>query len=134
MQRPSGVTLTAALMAVLTIVSVVAVFTMPLPPLPTSSAVSTSLIGTMARGGGIFAAVISAVFIFLYWKGFSWMRWVVMIYSIFPIIGLKAALALYPLSGIASIVSALLGVFLIWYLNTAPVKAWFESPKTEATA
>lgn len=136
MQRPSGVTLTAALMAVLTLVGLVVAFIMPLPIVPTGTAVPSSLFTTFAHVGGIIGAIISAVFIFLYWQGYSWMRWVVMIYSIFPIIGLvriKTAFATYPLSGVESLVSALLAVYLLWYLNTPPVKAWFDSPKTSST-
>ncbi len=124
-------------MAVLTIMGVVSAFTMTLPDTPSSPAVSPGMIATIMHFSVMFGAVISAVFIVLYYIGYSWMRWVVMIYSLFPIVGLvrvPKALELSRLGGVNTILSGLLGIFLLWYLNTAPVKAWFDGPKGEPTA
>lgn len=115
------------------VLDLVAVFTTPIPTVP-SAVVSTSMIASMARGGAIFSAVISAVFVFLYWKGFDWMRWVVMVYSGLVILGAIIAAVtgkLTHLTGAVSVGKAILAIYLFWYLNTPPVRAWFSSPKTE---
>jgi hypothetical protein len=123
-------------MAVLTLLSTVAAYTMVLPAIPSTPGVSPGMVGTFMHFGALFGAVISAVFIVLYYIGYSWMRWVVMIYSLFPIVGLvrvPKAMQVSHLAAATSIASALLGIFLLWYLNTPDVKAWFNSPKGAAT-
>jgi len=133
MPRPVEVTFTAALMALLTILGLVASFFVTLPVVPEGTPVSAGAVAAIAHGSMIFGTVISAIFIFLYWKGYSWVRWVVMIYSLFVIVSLVRigkTFALSPISGVASIVSALLAVYLLYYLNTEPAKVWFNSPKS----
>ena len=124
-------------MALLTVVGVAIAFTMKLPDLPANTPISSSAMSSIKAGGAIFGALISAVFIFLYWKGFSWMRWVVMIYSLFLIVKLVMIKTTWEASRPAaylSIATALLAAYLLYYLNTPPVKAWFDGPKIETTA
>jgi hypothetical protein len=136
MQRPSGVTYTAAVMVLTTILGIIGALTGTLPATPTGSPASPQMIAMVVHASVFLGAIIGAIFIFLYWKGYSWVRWAVMIYCLFPLVSLisiKKTFAISPISGASVIINVVLAIFLLYYLNTEPVRAWFNSPKTEAT-
>jgi hypothetical protein len=134
MQRPSGVTFTAAVMVLTTILGTIGTLTGTLPALPSGSSASTEMMTTFVHASVFAGAIIGLIFVFLYWKGYSWMRWVVMIYCLFPLaslVSIQKTFAISPISGASVIINVLLAIFLLYYLNTEPVRAWFNGPKTE---
>jgi len=127
MQRPSGVTYTAAVMVLTTILGIIGNLTGTLPP---------QMMATFVHASAFVSAIIGGIFIFLYWKGYSWVRWAVMIYCLVPLaslITIKNIFAISPINGVSVVINVVLAIFLLYYLNTAPVRVWFNSPKTEAT-
>ncbi len=119
-------------MVLFTLLGLVGTFTMTLPPPPAGTAATPQMMSTILHVGVIVSTTIGLVFVFLYWKGFSWMRWVVMVYCLFPLVSLlklSTTMQASHINGVDCILNALLAIFLLYYLNTAPVKTWFDSPK-----
>jgi len=122
-------------MVITTILGVIGTFTGTIPIPDSTAPAAAAMAGSFVHGAVVFGAIISFVFIFLYWKGFSWMRWVVMVYCLFPIISvfsIKKTWGMSPISGASVIINVVLALFLLYYLNTPPVKAWFDGPKLDA--
>jgi len=136
MQKPSSIDLTAGIMAIFIVLGIVATFTMAIPAMPDNPMVSPSMVATATHIIGICVSVIAAVCVFFYWKGHEWARWVVMIDAVLVLLGLYNVGKTWPMSHLAGgikIGQAILAVYLLWYLNTAPVKAWFKMPKSGAS-
>jgi len=139
MQKPSSIDLTAGLMALFIVLGLVGTFTMAMPPMPSNMAanpmVTPSLMASIAHGSAILGALIAAICVFFYWKGHEWARWVVMIDAVLVLLSLimisKTMAASHFNAGI-ELAKAVLAIYLLWNLNTAPVKAWFKSPKFDA--
>jgi hypothetical protein len=130
MQRPSGVSLTAALMVLFTLIGLLGTFTAVVPA--TAAAATPFAVGGLMKVGGIVGSLIGLLFVFLYWKGYGWVRWVVMIYCVLTLVsllGIRKAMQMSHLIGVSDVLKALLALFLLYYLNTEPVKAWFNGPK-----
>jgi hypothetical protein len=141
MQKPSSINLTAGIMALFIVLGLISTFTMALPPMPPNMAanpmVTSSMIATFAHVFAILGAIIAAVCVFFYWKGHEWARWVVMIDAVLVLLGLLAIHKTFTtshLGGFLTIAKAILAVYLLWNLNTAPIRAWFRMPKTGAEA
>jgi hypothetical protein len=134
MQKPTGITISTVLMCLFLVIGLVMTFTRPLPVMP-SSAMSPSAMAGMVH---IFAAVftiIAAVCVWFYWSGQEWARWIVMADCVFTFFGLthiSKSWATSHLGAIVTICQVLLAIFLLYYLNTAPVRAWFS--RKEPTA
>jgi len=134
MQKPTGITVTTVLMILFLISGAVLTFHAPIPAMPNSD-VSSSTIAAFAHIGFAVYAVIALVCIWFYYSGKEWARWVVMIVSVLELLGLISiakTFAASHLSGANAIAKALLAIFLLYYLNTAPIRAWFS--RKEPTA
>jgi hypothetical protein len=128
MQKPTGVTVTSALMAVAILIGLALAFTVALPAMPAST-LSPALIVALVHGVAVFFSVVAAVFVWFYWKGQDWARWLVMIYSLYclySLIHLRRTWTLSHFSAEFIAAKAVLALYLLWYLNTAGVRAWFQ--------
>jgi hypothetical protein len=110
MSKPTGITVSALLM----MLSLVA-----------------GLVMSYVHGGtsGIFWAVIIvlSVVTYFYWTAHNWARMLVLIYSFLCVIPVRMVhhqWVLVRFSWIAAC-QALLAIYLLWYLNTRPIRAWF---------
>ena len=87
------------------------------------------MIGDTGAFGLVFALVVIAVsyaVLWRFWQGRNWARWLVMITSVIALSNLAfvAAGPSWPLR-IVLAAEALLGLFLLYWLNTKPVRAYF---------
>lgn len=99
----------------------------------TATPISPSAFAAMAHGMAAFFSLLALVFVLFYWLGHEWARWAVMIYSVWTLIwifGIMTAFHRSGLNGLVSIAKDVLSIFLLWHLNTAPIRAWFKGPKT----
>ena len=92
-----------------------------------------NLTGFMTTGdtgafGYFIASVIvgvSYVVLWYFWQGRNWARWLVVVASVMALINLAfVALMPWPLR-VVVITEALLGLFLLFWLNTKTVRAFF---------
>lgn len=140
MQRPIGVTITAILMVVNVVVDV------------TLSLISPTVVAPAERANGpefsvlvialhialVAFVLIQLVVVVYYWLGRSWARWFVLVGSIFYLIGLKDLPSQwqrhhsYP-PAILTVGSAVLAVYLLWYLHTRDIRDWFARATIAAT-
>ena len=129
--RPKGVGLTALALAALVLIdflrSLLHLYGGTLvPPL-----ISEQLLACFGRGGELF-------FVWHYWKGQNWSRIFVLLWSF--VIAAKGISALIDrISNLTSLMNhpltffhLLLAIWLLYWLNTRPVRAWFK--KMSATA
>jgi len=134
MQKPTGITITTALMCLFLIIGIVITFARPLP-IPANSAASPSMIATLVHVGVIVYTLIAAICIWFYWSGKEWARWVVMIDCLLVFISLRnigKAWGTSHLNAEITIGQVLLAIFLLYYLNTAPIRAWFSGKEPTA--
>ncbi len=116
MLRPIGITVTAILMCI-------SLFTETVVSLPRD--LSTSYSATIEL---IVVQIIAALFVWFYWTGHNWARWLVQIQSVIclvALLGLTKKWSTSHIGGLVLIYDALLSVFLLWYLNTQRVRGWF---------
>jgi hypothetical protein len=137
MQRPSSINLTAGLMVLFVVFGVYTIFTTPIvmpSTMPqTATPISPSAFAAMAHGTAALFSLIALVFVLFYWLGHEWARWAVMIYSVWTLLWIFAIVKTFQLShlnGAVTLAKDLVSIYLLWNLNTAPVKAWFKGPKT----
>jgi len=128
MQKPTGITITTALMCLFLIIGIVITFARPLP-IPANSAASPSMIATLVHVGVIVYTLIAAICIWFYWSGKEWARWVVMIDCLLVF---GKAWGTSHLNAEITIGQVLLAIFLLYYLNTAPIRAWFSGKEPTA--
>jgi hypothetical protein len=134
MQKPTGITVTTVLMVLFLISGAVLTFGRPMPAVP-NSPVSSSAIAAFAHIGFAVYAVIALVCIWFYYSGKEWARWVIMIVSVLELLSLISIAKTFATShavGANAIAQALLAAFLLYYLNTEPIRAWFS--REEPTA
>jgi hypothetical protein len=137
MSRPIGVTVTAILMAFNALADVATTFigphaavTNPHPhgpvSLPIVVAVHIALVGVIIFG---------CVTVWYYWRGRFWARWIALGGCAYYLTGLRLLpgqlhrASLYAAE--LSVFSAVLSAFLVWYLFTSDVRAWFARPVAE---
>lgn len=72
------------------------------------------------------AVVLGAIVLWWYWKGLSWARWIVLLESFWCLWSLKYLAHATPVEVLMVVIEALLAVFFLVYLNTKPVRAWFQ--------
>jgi hypothetical protein len=132
MPKPAGFQLTVILLWFFAIAGVVVAF-IPMAAVPAGlTAQSAAFAGRLQAPSAVIGALIAAVFIVFYSKGENWARWVIMVASVFYLIGGFVAikmLSISPPKAYLSFAEALFAIYLLYYLNTAPVKAWFERKK-----
>ena len=136
MTKPTGVQVSAALMALFIVLDIAVAFLAPRGAIVPGSRMDNPAFAFMVHGGGsLIFGLISAIFVYFYWAGKNWARWVIIVVSALCILGLLAITytwAKSPMSGMLSLAKAALAAFLLYYLNTKPVAAWFEG-KAPAT-
>ncbi|MGZ4999951.1 MAG: hypothetical protein ACXV7F_06590 [Methylomonas sp.] len=76
----------------------------------------------------IFSVIIAVTYLVLwyYWKGKNWARLLVLLTAIVAILNLFALSSSTLLSGALIIIEAIFGIFMLWWLNTQSVKAYFK--------
>jgi hypothetical protein len=88
---------------------------------PNTTAGRTEIIGLTAN------FVIFCVIVFFYRRGFNWARWAVFVISAISL--LEVTTLNRPVSMLAhglTLLDVTMAVFLFWYLNTSPVRTWFQ--------
>jgi hypothetical protein len=137
MQRPIGITITAILMVFNACADIVLTLLTPHAKTPETHFAGAALTPLVIA----IHVVIVALFLFgfatvwFYWRGRSWARWVTFACCIFYITGLRLVPQQWhrsPLGAALTIFSALLSVFLIWYLYRLNVRLWFHERSTAA--
>ena len=130
MPKPNGFPLTVTVLWVLLVASLLLNIFAPAPPPSTlASGAILAMAKTIAIVGGLIGAAIGAVIIVFYSKGENWARWVIMVVSALYIVGFLITLihwSLFPAKTVLSAVQAVFAAYLLWFLNTPPVKGWFE--------
>ena len=119
-------------MCLFIILGLVALFTSAIPAVP-NPMISPAMLVLWIHAVSIGGAIISAICVFFYWKGHEWARWLVMIDAVLILLLLFGVAKTWQLShfnGSVQIGRALLAIYLLWYLNTAPVRSWFKGPKS----
>ena len=116
MLRPTGITVTAILMCV----SLLTETAVNLPrELSTSHSATIQLFAVQ---------IIAALFVWFYWTGHNWARWLVQIQSVislFVLLGLPRKWSTSHMGAFVLIYDAILSVFMLCYLNTRRVRGWF---------
>ncbi len=139
MQRPTGITLTALLMALDIIVGLVSMFLVP--------SLATSNIRAMGHLTlsqtllivrlGLFAIIAFEAFaVWSYWQSRFWARRLVLagcVLYLYPILHLQASWNYSHFHAVMTVYGAVLAIFLLWYLNTRDVRAWFPRPLPAAS-
>ena len=87
----------------------------------------------------IFWAVIIALSVvtYFYWTAHNWARMLVLIYCLLCLIPVRVVHHQWMLVRFSWIAAcqALLAIYLLWYLNTRPIRAWFAgSPDAPGSA
>lgn len=134
MSKPAGFQLTVLVLWVFVVAGVlVAAFApVPVPATPGAPPMAAEIASKIQLPAALFGAVIASIFVFCYSKGMSWARWVIMIASLFYLVGgLVGLMSLHksPAHAVLGLVEALFAVYLLYYLNTPPVRAWFNESK-----
>ena len=74
----------------------------------------------------IICAGISFVVLWYFWRGRNWARWMVLATSVLAVVGLS----FFPSAGFVErafiVVNAVLGAWLLYWLNTREVRAYFS--------
>jgi hypothetical protein len=76
-----------------------------------------------ASVGFVFGAVLV---LFFFWDGRNWARWLILIGSVLNIFSLFTLGRASPLEGAVIVIETMLGIFLIFWLNTTTVRDYFR--------
>jgi hypothetical protein len=115
MQRPHSIIVTTWLVGILNVLGIfLAEWLLPDPGEAFAAGVVVILLGTGA--------------VFCYWKGLNWGRWIVLLESFWCLWNVKYIRNedATSLDVTMMIAAALLALFFLVYLNTKPVRTWFE--------
>ena len=72
--------------------------------------------------------LVSYVALWFYWQGRNWARWMVLLSSLLALLNLAFWTSATPAERIMIAVEAPLALFLLYWLNTSPVKKYFVNP------
>ncbi len=75
---------------------------------------------------GATIVVLCGLVLWWYWKGLNWARWIVLLESFSCVWSLKYLRGATPVEISMIVAEGILAVFFLVYLNTKPVRAWFE--------
>ena len=141
MQRPIGVTITAILMVVNIFVDVLLSLLSPTVVLPNTGHHGPTFSSWVIVLHIALVAMIVAqcVVVVYYWLGRSWARWLVVAGCLFYLVGLKDLVRQWHkhhsyLTAGLTIGSAILAVYLLWYLHTSKILGWFAGSTIAASA
>jgi hypothetical protein len=132
MKKPTGITISTLLMCLFLIIGVITTFTRTVPVPATGGPVSTAGMAGIIHGFAIVFTIFAAVCVYFYWTGKDWARWLVMIDCVLNFFSLTHLVKTWNFSHLSALVSigqVILSIFLLWYLNTTPIRAWFAGPK-----
>jgi hypothetical protein len=130
MTKPMGLTVSALFMVLSMVLGIVLSPTIPVPTNVTRSSNVDSLLGW------VFIALEFLV-IYFYWDARNWARLVTLIcsgwfllglimLSLLPIPWIHHAMWGRPLFFVRTVGDSLLAIYLLWYLNTRAIRAWFK--------
>jgi hypothetical protein len=71
--------------------------------------------------------LVSYVVLWFFWQGRNWARWLVLITSVIGLLNLPFLAEMRLVQQVVVVAEAILGAFLLYWLNTASVKAFFRS-------
>lgn len=74
-----------------------------------------------------FAAAVNYVVLWYFWEGRNWARWLVLLTSVLTVFNLSMLPRFTPLQGAVLVMETMLGLFLIYWLNTRAVRHYFTS-------
>jgi hypothetical protein len=77
---------------------------------------------------GLFVMAASFVVIGYFWLGRGWARWMVLAVSVFALMPLATWVSLSDIEKWTTVFNALLGAWLLYWLNTRHVRAYFGRP------
>jgi hypothetical protein len=89
-------------------------------------------VGTIVAVSAITIPV-SFVVIWYFWEGRNWARWLALLMSVLSIVSLTTLSSSTLIERILVIVEAGFGVWLLYWLNTMPVRAFFRATPTRST-
>jgi hypothetical protein len=133
MTRPMGLTVSALFMVLSIVLGIVLSPTSPVPANVTTSNNVDILFGW------VFIALQFLVTYF-YWNARNWARIVILICSGWLLLGfvtlsllpvppwIHQAIWGRPLFFVRTVGDSLLAIYLLWYLNTPAIRAWFKRP------
>lgn len=135
MQRPLGITVTALLMVGNLVCDVF--FALTAPYISNSAIKPTGPSGLMIAFHVVLAAfiLVEIVAIPFYWLGKAWARWAVLVGCIYYLYSLRSIVRDWHRRhdiALLGIGAAVLAVYLLWYLHTERVRAWFARPRQTA--
>src|SRR5258706_247449 len=67
--------------------------------------------------------------LWFYWKGRNWARWLVMLTSLIALSNIRLWSSYGPVPRVMIALEAVLGTFLLYWLNTRPVRTYFAKTK-----
>jgi hypothetical protein len=73
-----------------------------------------------------FVAFISFICIWFFWRGHNWARWVVLVTAVVAVLNLGFLPSSNQVQQLFLVLEALLGVWLLYWLNTAELKRFFK--------
>ncbi len=133
MTRPTGVTVSALLMILFIVAGVIMSYTSTVPAngaMPNSPSISAATIHSFVW---VFSAL-SALVVYFYWNAHIWARTLVLIDCVLclvPVHKIHQQWVLVHFSAM-TVGSALLAIYLLWYLNTRAIRIWFAGQSATA--
>ncbi len=87
-----------------------------------------STLGSRGADIALYASIgaISFLVLWFFWRGRNWARILVLITSVLGVLGLLTLLEETLLQRVVTMIDAVLSVFLLYWLNTRPVKEYFK--------
>lgn len=76
----------------------------------------------------VFSLIMAITYLVLwyYWKGKNWARMLVLITGIVAILNLFSISSVSLLAAALIVIETIFGIFMLWWLNTRNVKAYFK--------
>lgn len=82
----------------------------------------------------ILVMTVSYVVIWFFWRGRNWARWLVQLTSVLALLNLVLIPEVTVVVQAILLVEAALGAYLLYWLNTSSVRAFFRGPGAEGGA
>jgi hypothetical protein len=93
-------------------------------------------LGSVEIQYAVFSFIMAVTYLILwyYWKGKNWARILVLMTGLMAVLNLFSLSSLSTFAGTLVIIEAIFAVFMLWWLNTQSVKAYFKSKNEQKTA
>ncbi|MEN9492501.1 MAG: hypothetical protein RJA63_2950 [Pseudomonadota bacterium] len=78
----------------------------------------------------LFSVIMAVTYLVLwyFWKGKNWARILVLLTGVVAVLNLFALSTTSAWAGTLIVIEAIFGIFMLWWLNTQNVKAYFKQP------